>query len=172
MLGLVDEQHRAEQSRLAVGCHLDAQGLKAAIAVGRRHADTKQFTQLPVKVAQVALWPLHDPDGKIRYLGKSMGDLLQGLAFSQARIAGDQRKAAVGGHVLYAVGKVFNPGQWSQGLRGQIGQEGIIFQPVQGTDVGIYSWCDFLLWQVGRGQPGGGIVRQPFSQQRRQGVFS
>lgn len=69
--------------------------------------------------SQLALGPLHNnADGEIRDAAEALGDPLQGLAFSEAGIAGDDGEAALGDQPLDAMGEAFRLGRHPQGFGG------------------------------------------------------
>ncbi len=74
-----------------------------------------------VKAPQLALGALHHTDGQIGYLFELVGNLLQGFAFSQSRLSGNQCKATVLGHVLQTKAKRLGAGDGIQGFGWQIG---------------------------------------------------
>ena len=147
LLGLVDQQHRAQEGGLQMSQPALAQGLEAAPAVMGLELDGEQIAHLAVEIGQIGAGMADGPDADLGQLAEALVEQAQHRTLAGTGIALDQGKAAFADQrVLDAPAELLHGRGDVQCLGGQLRGEGIELQPIEGEQrlvhgVGSGSSC-------------------------------
>jgi hypothetical protein len=94
-LGLVDQNDGSAAGGAEMIEPARAQRLEPAPAVADAYGDGEDVAEFAIEVAQVALRMVDDADGQIRQARETLSEQAHDHAFATARLAVDQRKAAL-----------------------------------------------------------------------------
>jgi hypothetical protein len=131
LLGLVDDEHRAQQRGLDVGVPRVAQGLEAAPAIARGERHAEQVAELAIEVGDAALRMLDDADHDVAERGEPRGDDTQGGGLADTGVAADEGEAALAHQVFQPPAEVLEPGRDDKRFRRDLGRERIPLEPVE-----------------------------------------
>jgi hypothetical protein len=110
-----------------------AQRLEATPAVAHPHGDAEDVAELPIEVAQVALRMMDDTHAQVAESGEALGEQAHDDAFARARVAVDEREAALAQvRLLDAPAEVLDLRGHIERLGRHVGGKGVPFQAVQG----------------------------------------
>jgi hypothetical protein len=102
-----------------------AERLEAAPAVARRERHAEEVAELAIEVGHAALGMFEDADYDVAERGEPLRDQAEGGGLAGARISGEEREAAFAHQVLEAPAEVLEPRRDDQGLRRDLGREGV-----------------------------------------------
>ncbi len=140
LLGLVDEQHRAQAGGLDVGAPGLAQGPEAGPAVMGLEGHAEELAELAVEVGDAALRPGQDRGGEVREGLEVVGHEAQGHRLAGARLAGDKSETALAREGLDTPAEVIELGWAPQGVDRDVGMEGVPLQAVEGEQLrGVHA---------------------------------
>lgn len=108
------------------------QGFEAAVAVQGSQRDGEDLAEFAVEISQTTLRSFHHADGEVGQAGKTLGEEFQGFGLAQARLTGEESKAALGDARLDATKKGLHARQEVEGILRQARQEGIVRETIEG----------------------------------------